>query len=261
MPSRRAPGGRALPEPLPFPLRSAQNAAAPQRRRTHHAAIVEVPSHLTVSRPPHRGPARGHPRAHPRGAGEGRLRAERVPRARAPAGRVPRLLRLPRRADAQGGRADQGRAGDDRRRDQRRPTSASTASWRTARSCASTRRSRCVADQVAVNYRKADITPRQQAMLDFAMKVACARGEIGDADFARAARARLQRRGRLGHRRHRRVLRAVEPDGQLRSDAAERRVLPDGAGAAAEAGLNGGDTTHVFLSCACGSEHAGEGRK
>jgi uncharacterized peroxidase-related enzyme len=29
-----------------------------------------------------------------------------------------------------------------------------------------------VADQVAINYRKADITPRQKAMLDFAMKVA-----------------------------------------------------------------------------------------
>ena len=28
-----------------------------------------------------------------------------------------------------------------------------------------------LADQVAVNYRKADITPRQRAMLDFAMKV------------------------------------------------------------------------------------------
>src|SRR5256714_8788996 len=32
-----------------------------------------------------------------------------------------------------------------------------------------------VADQVAVNYRKADITPRQAAMLDFAMKVASSR--------------------------------------------------------------------------------------
>ena len=40
-----------------------------------------------------------------------------------------------------------------------------------------------VADQVAVNYRKADITPRQRAMLDFAMKVALASHEIGDADF------------------------------------------------------------------------------
>src|SRR6202451_851798 len=29
-----------------------------------------------------------------------------------------------------------------------------------------------IADQVAVNYRKADITPRQKAMLDFALKVA-----------------------------------------------------------------------------------------
>ena len=41
-----------------------------------------------------------------------------------------------------------------------------------------------LADQVAVNYRKADITPRQTAMLDFAMKVALASQEIGEADFA-----------------------------------------------------------------------------
>ncbi|MEJ5991921.1 peroxidase-related enzyme [Ramlibacter sp. PS3R-8] len=41
-----------------------------------------------------------------------------------------------------------------------------------------------VADQVAVNYRKADITPRQRAMLDFAMKVCLHSDEIGDADFA-----------------------------------------------------------------------------
>jgi uncharacterized peroxidase-related enzyme len=40
-----------------------------------------------------------------------------------------------------------------------------------------------VADQVAVNYRKADITPRQRAMLDFAMKVCLASHEIDDADF------------------------------------------------------------------------------
>ncbi|MEO8858949.1 MAG: peroxidase-related enzyme [Burkholderiaceae bacterium] len=40
-----------------------------------------------------------------------------------------------------------------------------------------------VADQVAVNYRKADITPRQRAMLDFAMKVCLHSNEIGDADF------------------------------------------------------------------------------
>jgi len=41
-----------------------------------------------------------------------------------------------------------------------------------------------VADQVAVNYRKADITPRQRAMLDFAMKVCQHSHEIGEADFA-----------------------------------------------------------------------------
>ena len=40
-----------------------------------------------------------------------------------------------------------------------------------------------VADQVAVNYRKADITPRQRAMLDFAMKVCLRSHEIADADF------------------------------------------------------------------------------
>jgi uncharacterized peroxidase-related enzyme len=40
-----------------------------------------------------------------------------------------------------------------------------------------------IADQVAVNYRKADITPRQRAMLDFAFKVSLAAQEIGDADF------------------------------------------------------------------------------
>jgi uncharacterized peroxidase-related enzyme len=41
-----------------------------------------------------------------------------------------------------------------------------------------------VADQVAVNYRKADITPRQRAMLDFAMKVCQYSHEIEEADFA-----------------------------------------------------------------------------
>lgn len=40
-----------------------------------------------------------------------------------------------------------------------------------------------VADQVAVNYRKADITPRQKAMLDFAMKVALDSGAVDDDDF------------------------------------------------------------------------------
>ena len=40
-----------------------------------------------------------------------------------------------------------------------------------------------VADQVAVNYRKAEIPPRQRAMLDFAMKVCQHSDQINDADF------------------------------------------------------------------------------
>jgi uncharacterized peroxidase-related enzyme len=41
-----------------------------------------------------------------------------------------------------------------------------------------------IADQIAVNYRKADITPRQRAMLDFAMKVSAEAHKISEADFA-----------------------------------------------------------------------------
>ena len=89
-----------------------------------------------------------------------------------------------------------------------------------------------IADQVAVNYRKADITPRQRAMLDFAMKVAHAvpcgrRGRL-----RRAARPRVLRRGHLGHRRHQRVLRPVQPHGQRHRHAAQRRVLRAGTLAA-----------------------------
>jgi len=40
-----------------------------------------------------------------------------------------------------------------------------------------------VADQVSINYHKADITPRQTAMLDFAMKINGEAQTIGDADF------------------------------------------------------------------------------
>jgi 4-carboxymuconolactone decarboxylase len=40
-----------------------------------------------------------------------------------------------------------------------------------------------IADQVAANYRKADITGRQKAMLDFAMKVSQSAHLVGEADF------------------------------------------------------------------------------
>lgn len=44
-----------------------------------------------------------------------------------------------------------------------------------------------IADQVAINYRKADITPRQTAMIDFAMKVSFEAYAVGEADFAALA--------------------------------------------------------------------------
>ncbi|WP_438274745.1 peroxidase-related enzyme [Nitrobacter sp.] len=44
-----------------------------------------------------------------------------------------------------------------------------------------------IADQIAANYRKADITPRQKAMLDFALKVSAEAHKVNDADFGRLA--------------------------------------------------------------------------
>ncbi len=41
-----------------------------------------------------------------------------------------------------------------------------------------------IADQLATNYRKADISPRQRAMLDFAMKVCTHSAAIEEADLA-----------------------------------------------------------------------------
>ncbi|MFZ1662998.1 MAG: peroxidase-related enzyme [Paracoccaceae bacterium] len=44
-----------------------------------------------------------------------------------------------------------------------------------------------IADQIAVNYRKADITDRQKAMLDFAVKVSREAHSVGEMDFQRLA--------------------------------------------------------------------------
>jgi len=41
-----------------------------------------------------------------------------------------------------------------------------------------------IADQVAVNHRKADLTPRQKAMLDFALKVCLDSAALGEGDYA-----------------------------------------------------------------------------
>ena len=40
-----------------------------------------------------------------------------------------------------------------------------------------------IADQVAINYRKADISPRQKAMLDFAVKVSQSTQQVGNDDM------------------------------------------------------------------------------
>ena len=45
-------------------------------------------------------------------------------------------------------------------------------------------RDQLLADQVAINYRKADITPRQKAMLAFAMKLSGDSASVSDADLA-----------------------------------------------------------------------------
>ena len=40
-----------------------------------------------------------------------------------------------------------------------------------------------IADQVAINHRKADLTPRQRAMLDFALKVSLQSHTVGEPDY------------------------------------------------------------------------------
>ena len=78
-----------------------------------------------------------------------------------------------------------------------------------------------ISDQVAINYRKADITERQKAMLDFAHKVSRSAETVGEADFDGAQIPWLRRGGHLGHRRDRRLLRAVEPHGKCNCHAPE----------------------------------------
>ena len=42
-----------------------------------------------------------------------------------------------------------------------------------------------ISDQIAINYRKADLTLREEAMLEFALKVASSSGEVSDANIAK----------------------------------------------------------------------------
>ena len=87
-----------------------------------------------------------------------------------------------------------------------------------------------LADQVAINHRKADITAKQRAMLDFALKVATRSHEVDDADIAALKEHGFSREDVWDIAVDRRLLRHVEPAGELRQHPAERRVLRDGAG-------------------------------
>ncbi len=91
-----------------------------------------------------------------------------------------------------------------------------------------------IADQIAINYRKADITPRQKAMLDFAMKVSAQAHTVSEQDFAEIAGhgfsdddiwdiAAIAAFFALSNRM-----------GQRDGDASERRILSDGAAAEVE---------------------------
>jgi hypothetical protein len=110
-------------------------------------------------------------------------------------GRVPGLLRLPRRADGEVGKPDQGRARDDRCRDlkrkpvpilRHRPRGDPAYQYCVIAHGAILRiraKNPLIADQVAINYRKADTTERQKAMLDLALKVSRSAETVGEADF------------------------------------------------------------------------------
>ena len=92
---------------------------------------------------------------------------------------------------------------------------------------ASTRKT-FVADQVAVNHRKADITPRQHAMLDFAMKVCLQSHEINDADFEALHAHGFDDEDIWDIAAITAFFWPVQPHGQLCRHATQPRVLPDG---------------------------------
>ncbi len=92
-----------------------------------------------------------------------------------------------------------------------------------------------VADQVAVNYRKADIPPRQRAMLDFAMKVCTASGTVGDADFEALRAHGFSDEDAWDITAITAFFGLSNRMANVTADAAERRVLPDGPRAAGTA--------------------------
>ena len=83
-------------------------------------------------------------------------------------------------------------------------------------------------DQVAVNYRSADLDRRQRAMLDAALKLATAPQSFGEDDIQNSVGLRVHQGGRLGHRRDHEPVRPVESDGTPDGHASERGVLRSG---------------------------------
>ena len=84
-------------------------------------------------------------------------------------------------------------------------------------------------DLITLDYKRAEITPRQRAMLDYARVLTVAPAELEEADLERAARARAERRGHLGRDRDRVDVQLHEPHGARHGDAAEPRVPRHGA--------------------------------
>ena len=71
-----------------------------------------------------------------------------------------------------------------------------------------------LADQVAINYRKADITERQKAMLDLALKVSRSAETVGEADFDVLKSHGFDEEDIWDIAGDRRLLRTVEPHGE-----------------------------------------------
>ena len=88
-----------------------------------------------------------------------------------------------------------------------------------------------IADQIAINYRKADITSRQRAMLDFAMKVSTEANKTSEQDFTVLRQPRLQRRRRLGYRARSRPSLRSRTGWPTSPPCARTTVLHDGPGA------------------------------
>jgi len=150
-------------------------------------------------------------------------------------GRNHGFLRVPRCADAARERSHQGRARDDRRR---------VAGDNVCLYCFVARgailrvyvKNPLIADQVGVNYLKAHITPRQRAMLAFALKIADRSNEITENDLqALRAQDSTTRTYRISatSRRSSRCRTGGEPDGhQARSLTLAKHPMPGNHGVA-----------------------------